>query len=242
MGGAAWVRLSWVLGLRRLGFRVFFLEQIAASTCVNGDGRRVTCRESANLAYFEAVTRQFGLEGEAALICDDGREIYGADYADLLDVAAEAALLLNITGHLTLEALTRAVRLKVYLDLDPGYTQYWHADGVTGMRVEGHDLHYTIGENIGVAGCPIPSAGIRWRHTRQPVVLDDWPVAPSGDPYRLTTVASWTGSYGQVQHGDHLFGQRAHEFRRFFGLPRLVPQRFELAMDPRWLEQSDRQL
>ena len=242
MGGAAWVRLSWVLGLRRLGFRVFFLEQIAASTCVDGADRRSTFRESLNLAYFQAVTRQFGLEGDAALICDDGREIYGAEYADLLDIAGETALLLNITGHLTLEPLRRATRCKVYLDLDPGYTQYWHANGVTGMRVEGHDLHYTIGENIGAATCPIPSAGITWRHTRQPVVLDNWPVSSLGNPDRFTTVASWTGAYGQIEHGDHLFGQRAHEFKQFIGLPQRVPQTFELAMDTRWIEQNDLQL
>jgi hypothetical protein len=27
-GGEAWVRLSWALGLRKLGFRVYFVEQI----------------------------------------------------------------------------------------------------------------------------------------------------------------------------------------------------------------------
>ena len=33
-GGEAWVRLSWVLGLARLGYDVCFVEQIAASSCV----------------------------------------------------------------------------------------------------------------------------------------------------------------------------------------------------------------
>ena len=34
-GGEAWVRLSWVLGLARLGYDVCFVEQIAASSCVS---------------------------------------------------------------------------------------------------------------------------------------------------------------------------------------------------------------
>jgi len=34
-GGGAWERLSWVTGLRRLGFDVYFIEQIAAESCVD---------------------------------------------------------------------------------------------------------------------------------------------------------------------------------------------------------------
>ena len=37
-GGAAWTRLSWALGLRRLGFRVCFVEQIDPATCVDASG------------------------------------------------------------------------------------------------------------------------------------------------------------------------------------------------------------
>ena len=37
-GGEAWVRLSYVLGLRRLGYDVDFIEQIHASACVNEQG------------------------------------------------------------------------------------------------------------------------------------------------------------------------------------------------------------
>ena len=33
-GGEAWVRLNWVLGLRKLGFQVYFVEQIGRETCV----------------------------------------------------------------------------------------------------------------------------------------------------------------------------------------------------------------
>ena len=33
-GGEAWVRLSYLLGLRRLGFEIHFLEQIDPSVCI----------------------------------------------------------------------------------------------------------------------------------------------------------------------------------------------------------------
>ena len=74
----------------------------------------------------------------------------------MLDVADAADLLLNISGHLTLEPLMRRLRRKAYLDLDPGFTQFWHAAGHDGARLSGHDFHFTIGENIGTPDCGIP--------------------------------------------------------------------------------------
>ena len=108
---------------------------------------------------------------------------------------------------------------KAYLDLDPVFTHYWHASGDFGARLDGHGLYYTIGENIGTRGCPIPTGGIRWRHTRQPVVLEHWPVSKEGARERFTTVASWRGPYGPVRYGDKTFGLKFHEFRKFIGLP-----------------------
>ena len=37
-GGEAWVRLNWVLGLRRLGHEVYFVEQIAPAAFTGPDG------------------------------------------------------------------------------------------------------------------------------------------------------------------------------------------------------------
>ena len=37
-GGAAWTRLNWILGLRQLGFKVCFVEQIRRESCVDSRG------------------------------------------------------------------------------------------------------------------------------------------------------------------------------------------------------------
>src|SRR5687767_2962677 len=89
-GGEAWVRLSWVKGLRRLGFRVFFVEQIAPRTCVNLAGDPTPFRDSFNLEYFRSVTRWAGLEGSAALLSADGEAWHGIHRQELLDIAAAA--------------------------------------------------------------------------------------------------------------------------------------------------------
>src|SRR5258706_14383527 len=98
-GGAAWTRLSWTLGFRQLGWQVFFLEQIAAATCVDAAGVPAAFDESVNLAFFQQVAQAYGLAGAAALIYDDGLQVWGATYSDLVELASAADLLVNISGH-----------------------------------------------------------------------------------------------------------------------------------------------
>ena len=211
-GGEAWVRLSWVEGLRKLGFDVWFVEQIAKRT-------------AGPAAFFERITNEFGLAERSALI-DEGETIP----EDLLDVAAEAVLLVNISGNLTLEPLFGRFRRKAFVDIDPGFTQFWHASGDPGARLDGHDYYFTIGENIGRPDCPIPSNGIRWLSTRQPVVLDQWPMTNSAPSDRFTTVANWRGPYGRVEHDGRTYGLKLDEFRKFIELPKRASGTFELAL------------
>jgi hypothetical protein len=137
-------------------------------------------------------------------------------------------------------ALTSRIRRKAYVDIDPGFTQYWQASGLPVL--DGHDVYFTIGENIGRPECPIPTCGRRWHVVRQPVVLDEWPVAPPPDDARFTTVARWRGSFGRVEYDGRTFGLKAHEFRKFVQLPAITPQRYELALDIDPADEADRRM
>jgi hypothetical protein len=229
-GGSTWTRLSYALGLKKLGLRVYFVEQINRESCVDAAGAITSFANCVNLAYFQRITEQFGLSDSAALVYENGEQIHGLSRADLLGLA-EADLLVNVSGHLTLEPLRRRLRRQVYVDQDPGFTQFWHAAGNTGSRLDGHDSYFTIGENVGTSVCSIPTAGIRWRPTRQPVVLEHWPVVNEGSPDRLTTLASWRGPYGPIEYGGRTLGLKVHEFRKFIELPERASQTFEIALN-----------
>jgi hypothetical protein len=72
---------------------------------------------------------------------------------------------IHLSGHLTSSRLFAAFRRRVMVDIDPGFTQFWHAEGLEGANVAGHDVHFTIGERIGRNDCPIPTAGIDCRRS-----------------------------------------------------------------------------
>jgi hypothetical protein len=231
-GGSIWVRMSWADALRDAGLEVVFVEQIDARDCVDAAGAPTRFEDSANAAAFAAAMEEFGFAG--ALVCPDGdgARVQGDLGLDELFARADgAALLVNIGGHLRWEPLLRRLRSRAFVDLDPGFTQIWHAEG-RDVGVAAHDLHFTVGLNIGTPACALPTGGLRWRPVRQPVALRRWAAAPGDALERFTTVASWRGAYGPASWAGRGYGVKAHEFRRFLAVSGEVREaRFEVALD-----------
>jgi hypothetical protein len=218
-GGEAWVRLSWALGLRRLGYDAYLVEELVGP----GDS-----------AYFERVVREFGLDGRSALLGEGGEAIAGLVPADVRDLLAEADVVFNLSGNLGSELLASAGGVRVYVDLDPGFTQAWHADPSVPFQLAGHDRYVTVGLNLGRPSALLPGSEIDWLPTLPPVVLAEWPAAPPTREaeLRFSTVATWRSPYGQLQIDGRTIGLKHHEFRRVIDLPRRVPgASFELALD-----------
>ena len=223
-GGESWVRLSWLLGLRQLGCEVHFIEQGGAE----------------GSTYLDEVARRFGLTGHISLVTSDGQVVSGPSAEDLDALIDRAECLVNISGNLSAPSLLSRFRRRAYIDVDPGYTQFWHAAGQLGTSLLQHDAWFTVGQNIGTATCPVPTDGIPWQTVLPPVVLSEWPVRVADRADRMTTVAGWRGSFGAVEVSGHRYGTKAHEWRRVLALPGLAPREFEiaLAIDP--ADESDR--
>ena len=229
-GGEAWVRLSWIRGLQRLGLDVWFVEQIDSATCVDGDGTPAPFGESENRRYFEAVMAEFGLTGRASLLYENGREAAGLSLDELAGVAAEADLLVNISGHLQVPALMRLLRRKAYVDLDPGFTQFWHADGWPGLG--GHDSYLHRRGEHRKAGMRDPDGRHRLAaRCRRRSCSTIGRVAGDGGFGSFTTVGAWRGSFGVIERDGRTYGLKVHEFRKVIELPTKVPFRFEIALD-----------
>ena len=225
-GGATWAVLQYLLGLKRLGHDVYFVEPVEEAV-LRPFGAPL--HRSINAAYFRQVMADFGLEGTSALLLAGTQQTVGLPYDRVHEIARRADVLVNISGLLADEALTENIPLRVYLDLDPAFTQLWQAVQGIDMRFADHSHFVTVGQAIGQPGCDVPTCGRTWITTPQPVVLERWPVAGRVFCDALTTVANWRG-YGSIEHEGVLYGQKAHSLRQFFSLPTLTDERFALAL------------
>jgi hypothetical protein len=213
-GGATWAVLQYALGFRRLGHDVVLVDPCSADPAVT--------------AYFERVVTSAGLAGRAALV-HPGRTATGMPFADVARFAAAADVVVNLAGVLHDAELCGPAARRLYVDLDPGFTQLWHAEGID-MHLAGHDAFASVGGALGNAGCSVPTGGIDWSPTLPPVVLDQWPVSTAPPVHGFTTVGHWR-SYGPVTFAGVHYGQKAHALRALIDLPRRVPgARFEPAL------------
>src|SRR5262245_36346686 len=117
-GGATWAVLQYLLGFRRLGHDVWFVEPVKPGICP----------DSAD--YFRQVVRRFGLDDRATLLVEATRATVGVPYEVLLAAARRADMLVNVSGMLTDPGLIADIPVRAYLDLDPAFVQIWHDQGI----------------------------------------------------------------------------------------------------------------
>jgi hypothetical protein len=214
-GGEAWVRLSWVLGLRRLGHEAWLLEEADRETAAAGR------------AFFERTVAAAGLDARALLLVAGEPE--GRQQAAVL--ADEAEALVNISGNLRDRELLKRFGRRAYVDLDPGFTQIWGAQGELDYQLSQHDRHFTVGLNLGAFDCEIPADGFEWVPLPPPVLLEEWPPPERREFDRFTTVATWRNPLGSLEHGGRAYTLKHHQLRRFAELPQRTGLPFEIALD-----------
>jgi len=229
-GGHTWVFLQYLLGFRRLGWDVLFLDQLELENCRDAAGNPCSIVQSLNLRYVQEVMERYGLQDSYAVIADRSQHVFGLSRTEIVRRLKRSAILLNVMGFLRDEEMLAAASRRVFLDIDPGFGQFWRELGLHDM-FQGHDAYVTIGENIGKPDCSVPSCGLTWITTPQPIVLDRWPLHPTPERAPITSVVSWRGAYGPIEYQGTTYGLRVHEFRRFLQLPQCTHNRLQLALD-----------
>src|SRR5437588_9875265 len=118
-GGATWAVLQYLLGLRRLGHEVCFVEPLAERSLQPAG---TPLERSTNAAYFRDVMAEFDLAQTAALLLTGTRQTVGLPYRQVCEAARRADVLINIAGMLTDAELTGALPVGVYLHQGPACT------------------------------------------------------------------------------------------------------------------------
>ena len=232
--GLSWFHLQFLLGFRRLGHEVILIDRLDADMCTDAAGRPAAFADSVQRSRFLELVGRFGLADSFSLDVDRGATVLGIPRAKVVERAKSAACLVNVMGYCDDPAILDAVGRRVFLDIDPGFPQMWRALGLHDAFA-GHDRFATLARRIGQPGCTIPTCGLDWITLPQPVVLDEWPVAPPQPDGAFTSIGAWRGPNGPVEFEGHTYGLRCHEFRKFLDLPGRCPREtFEqaLGIDP----------
>src|SRR5438552_15675852 len=83
-GGHTWVFLNWLLGFRRLGWDVLFLDRLEPEMCRDAAGQSCRFEDSLNLRVFLEVMERFGLSGQFSLDYHGGECVIGVPRREAL--------------------------------------------------------------------------------------------------------------------------------------------------------------
>src|SRR4051812_49316572 len=124
-GGQMWVFLQYLLGFRRLGYDVLYVDALEADDCVDQHGRPCEIERSYNLRYFVDAMSCYGLSDAWSLLCDGGQRTLGIEREALANRVGQACCVIHVMGFLRNNRLFDGASRSVFLDIDPGFGQMW---------------------------------------------------------------------------------------------------------------------
>jgi GT2 family glycosyltransferase len=234
VAGVIWQTLQYLLGLRRLGFDVYYVEAHGLATGLLVQSGQEA--EATAAAFIDGVMRRFDLGDRWAFhAVYSGRRCYGLDEGELGRLYESAELIINLHGATVPLPEHSARNRLVYLETDPVLPQIelYHNVRETIAFLEPHCAYFTYAENYGRPGCGLPvSDRFEFRPTRPPILLDLWQTRANGARDTFTTVGSWRQLNREIEFKGEVYHWSKHfEFMKFLDLPALTGEEFELALN-----------
>lgn len=233
VGGVAWDYGQYALGLERLGFDVYYLEDTGLETYDPRTGLYSDDPSYAVAFLGETLAALSPRLGSRWHLRTPSGETYGLSPDDMSEVLATAEVFVNVSGGCLLRDEYLSCKRKVLVDTDPGWNHFVifprldERSGAGGLGFREHDHFFTYAERIGSDGCNLPDFGLEWYPTRPPVVCDAWGPEPPGTKW--TTVMSWDNYLAPVEHDGRSYGSKGPEFERIETLPQRVDVELEIA-------------
>jgi hypothetical protein len=232
LGGMTWHHLNYLLGLHEMGHEVWFLED-SGEYSVPYNPAKWACEPDPTygIEYLRRTFSDFGLPARWCYYSQFWDTHYGLSKAELDDLLRRADLLLCVSGVTPMRDSRPRPRRTCVIDTDPVFTQLQmqsRADLLDYYRR--FDAVATFGRLVGTPACPLPTHGLRWIGTNQPVALRHWPVVP-GSSRRFTTVGKWEHQHRDVEFaGRRYLSSKAPEWMKLVGLPSRTAWTLDLAM------------
>ncbi len=235
VGGVIWQTIHYLVGLRRLGFDVYYVEDhgMAPSMFTDQTDRDGTNRAAAFIA--RTMDRiDFGDRWSQHSWHNEDRYL-GIGQSAIDQAFGRAAAVINLHGGTLPRPEHMAGGAYIYVETDPVTPEVELHQNLASTKefLDLHTAHFTFAENLGAADCKVPTPPARYRFhpTRQPVVLDFWQQSPNQSGESFTTIANWRQPERPVTFdGEVYHWSKHHEFLKFIDLPRRASQSFELAL------------
>ena len=220
--GNSWAFLQWATGLREMGWEVWIVESLQAKELIDRQGRPCRLAESLNLDHWKSFLSELQWDDRATLLAV-GESV---EERPLREFAQGADLFLNLSGHFKRPDLVGGASARVYVDLDPAFTQIWAKVYGSPMNFEGHNAFWSVGLSMG-RGAVVPITGHDWRPVIPPVCRRYWSAQAAGQPNgpaadlaagRWTTITHWYG-YAAVEWEGRSYGNKSEEFEKLLPWP-----------------------
>lgn len=234
LGGMTWHHLNYLLGLHELGHEVWFLEDSGEySVPYNPETKRVDPDSAFGRRYLERTFTAAGLPLRYCYYSQFEDHYYGLSSNELDALLKRADLLICVSGVTPVRPQRPRPRNTLVIDTDPVFTQLrMRGDEHFASYFRSFDHAATFGRLIGTPACPLPTHGINWIPTNQPVSLKHWPVC-STKPAAFTTVGKWEHAAGRAAEfqGRQILSSKSVEWMKLVDLPRQTSWRLHLAME-----------
>jgi hypothetical protein len=232
-GGMTWQVLHHLIGFRRLGFDVWYVED-SDSYLYDPESWWRTPAFETNLGYLDRQLERFGLGDRWVFRAPETESYFGAlDGEGLLDLYRRADAVFNLCAAQEIKPKHSEIRRLVLLETDPVANQVAVAlgDEDAVRALEPYDYLFTYGANIGAPDCRVPMERYMWHATRPPICVDWWLNGAQPSRRSLTTVANWKHDDRDVAFEGETWRWTKHEaFIEFIGLPDRSPVPLEIAL------------
>ncbi|MEY2525746.1 MAG: hypothetical protein QOE73_517 [Verrucomicrobiota bacterium] len=237
IAGVIWQHIHYIVGLQRLGHQVYYVED-SARLPYNPETFEVNNEFDYAARLLDRLSREFNFRNRWGFCARylKGNPTAGMTLKKIRLLYREVDAILNICGTQEFnDDLAKSDRI-LYVESDPGVEQI-KVDKRVRSTIDylgRHRALFTFGENVGTKEFSVPTRGLKWMPTRQPVVTDLWKTnhGPSAAAV-FTSVANWStsGLKDITWRGEKYLWSKSREFLRFVAAPKKSGETFELATE-----------
>ena len=229
-GGMVWQVLHHLVGFRRLGFDVWYVED-SNNPIYDPNNWEPAISSIPNIRYLKQKWKRLvlGTVGyfdllNGIILLSHVKFASGLwIFPGLRRLYKEADAVFNLCGSHRVRPDHEGIRCLVLLQTDPVVPQIQVAEGEQAViqDFDQYDFLFSYGENLGSPDCLVPVMRYTWHPTRPPVCTDWWGRNGSPSPHKkLTTISNWQ-NLGRdiVWKGETYFWRKDLEFKKFVDLP-----------------------